>query len=54
MVCGFIATYWGARLVIQFASFGKHAPPGLKFKLAEAAMILLFGYLTGVYVWVAL
>lgn len=27
-VCGFIAVSWGVRLSIQFASFGRHAPPG--------------------------
>lgn len=52
-VAGFIGAYWGARVVIQFASFGKHAPPGLKFKFAEAALVVLFVGLTAVYGLVA-
>ena len=48
-VCSFIALYWGARLLIQLTGFGKHAPPGLAFQLAETAMIPLFLYLTAVY-----
>jgi hypothetical protein len=48
-VCGFIAVYWGVRLVIQFASFGQHAPPGRIFRLAEGALVALFATLTAVY-----
>jgi hypothetical protein len=48
-VCGFIALYWGARLVLQFASFGHHAPPGRIFRVAEAAMVALFAALTAIY-----
>ena len=48
-VSGFISMYWGARVVIQFAFFGKHAPPGNFFKLAEVALVILFLFLTGLY-----
>jgi hypothetical protein len=51
-VCGFIAFYWGARLAIQLVAFGKHAPPGALFKVAEAAMTALFLSLTVIYGWV--
>jgi len=49
VVCGFISLYWGVRLAIQFTSFGKHAPTGMRFKIAEALLILLFLFLTWVY-----
>lgn len=48
-VCGYAALYWGARLALQLTSFGKHAPPGIAFRVAEAALLALFVYLTGVY-----
>jgi hypothetical protein len=49
-VCGFIATYWGARVAIQFAYFDRSdAPRGLRYTLAEAALIALFVALTLVY-----
>lgn len=49
-VCGFIATYWGARVAIQFLYFDRSdAPPGLATRLAEAALIVLFVYLTAVF-----
>ncbi|MBX3460627.1 MAG: hypothetical protein KF696_11800 [Planctomycetes bacterium] len=55
-VCGFIAAYWGVRVVLQFAYYDrKSAPHGLKHKLAEAmfvtlfaAFTLIFGYATAV------
>jgi len=53
-VCGFITLYWLARVVIQFTYFDRRdAPPGAIFKLAEAALIVLFVFLTGVYGWAA-
>ncbi len=53
-VAGFITLYWGARLVIQFGLYDRSdAPPGLRYKLAEAAIVLLFAYLTAVYGWTA-
>src|SRR5262245_26397122 len=53
-VCGFITLYWLARIVIQFTYFDRRAaPPGAIFKFAEAALVALFVYLTGVYGWAA-
>jgi hypothetical protein len=49
-VTGFIAVYWGARVVLQFAWFDRSdAPPGAHVRLAEAALVLLFVFLTCVY-----
>jgi hypothetical protein len=48
-VCAFIAVYWGARLGIQFAWFRAEAPPGPRFRLAEAALVALFVFLTLAY-----
>jgi len=49
-VCAFIALYWGARLVVQFAWFGRAGgPAGIRYRLAEAALVALFVYLTVVY-----
>jgi len=53
LVCGFIGTWWGARLVIQFTYFDRTAaPPGWRYRVAEAALVLLFVVLTAVY-WTA-
>lgn len=49
-VAGFIALYWGARVVIQFAYFDRadfQTGPGVR--LAEAALVALFVYLALVY-----
>jgi hypothetical protein len=49
-VTGFITAYWLGRIVIQFCYFDRgDAPPGLHVKLAEAALVALFFYLTAVY-----
>jgi hypothetical protein len=49
-VCGFIAAYWGARLLIQFAYFDRSdAPKGPHFAVGEAALVGLFVLLTVVY-----
>lgn len=49
-VSGFIALYWGVRLVLQFTWFDRSAaPPGLLPRLAEAALVTLFVALTLVY-----
>lgn len=49
-VTGFIAVYWGARLAIQFAYFDRSdVPPGRAVRLAEAALVGLFVFLTAVY-----
>lgn len=50
VVTGFIAVYWGARLVIQFAYFDRSdVPPGWGVPFAEAALVGLFPFLTVVY-----
>jgi hypothetical protein len=49
-VAGFIALYWGVRLVLQFAYYDrKDAPSGLGFRVAEAALVTLFLALAWVY-----
>ena len=50
-VTGYALLYWGARLGIQLVCFGKHAPEGLRFKLAEGALTLAFAVLTAIYAW---
>lgn len=42
-VTGFIAAYWGVRVILQFTYYDrKSAPHELKHKLAEAFFIILF------------
>ena len=42
-VTGFIALWWAARVVIQFAYFDRsQAPKGLFFVVAEIALVVLF------------
>ncbi len=49
-VCGFIAVYWAARVVIQFAYFDRtEVPEGLFFVVGETALVTLFASLTIVY-----
>ena len=49
-VTGFMALYWGARVVIQFTYFDRSdAPPGAHVRLAEAGLVALFVYLALVY-----
>jgi hypothetical protein len=49
-VTGFLATYWGVRLALQFLYLDRSdAPPGAVFRLAEAALVALFVFLTAVY-----
>ncbi|HEY9844368.1 MAG: hypothetical protein ACAI44_23805 [Candidatus Sericytochromatia bacterium] len=49
-VAGFIATYWGSRVVIQFTYFDtSELPKGWPYKLAEVSLVALFIFLTGVY-----
>jgi hypothetical protein len=49
-VTGFIATYWGARLALQFTVLDRSdAPSGPWFRVAEAALVLLFVALTATY-----
>ncbi len=50
LVCGFIAVYWAARVVIQFVYFDRsEAPKGGFFVMAETALVTLFVGLTIVY-----
>jgi hypothetical protein len=50
-VTGCIALYWGARLALQLVGFDRNdMPVGPRYRLAEAALTLLFAYLTTVYV----
>jgi hypothetical protein len=49
-VTGFIATYWTARLVLQFVVVRRRdMPSGARYRVAEAALVLLFTYLSSVY-----
>ena len=49
-VCGFIAVYWGARLVLQFTWIDRSdAPHGAVYVAAEVALVALFVALTAVY-----
>ena len=52
---GFIAAYWGVRLLVQFLYFDRSArPDGLGYRIAEAALVMLFLALTGIYARLAL
>ena len=54
-VTGFMAAYWGGRLVIQFGYFDRSdAPTGPAVRLAEVALVGLFVYLTMAYGYAAL
>lgn len=48
-VTGFIATYWGARLLSQLVFDRADMPHGLRYRLGEAALVSLFVFLTSVY-----
>ena len=49
-VCSFIALYWGARVVIQFAYFDRSdAPKGWFFVMGEGVLVILFLSLTIIY-----
>jgi hypothetical protein len=49
-VTGFITAYWVGRVLIQFFYFDRSdAPPGLHVRLAEAALVALFLFLSLVY-----
>jgi hypothetical protein len=53
-VAAYIAAYWGGRVVIQFVYFDRaDAPPGVAVRLAEAALVGLFVFLTLVYGYAA-
>jgi hypothetical protein len=54
-VTGFIAIYWGARLILQFTYYDRSVSgERLLFRLAEAAYVTLFAALTLIYTAVAL
>lgn len=54
-VCGFIALYWAARLLIQLFWFDrKDAPSGAIFKAAEIALTASFAFLAVVYACAAI
>lgn len=48
-VTGFIAVYWGARLIVQFACFRHFAPRGTIYRVGEEGLVTLFVSLTAVY-----
>jgi hypothetical protein len=49
-VTGFMALYWGARVAVQFLYYNRRdAPAGALFRIAEAALVLLFLFLTVTY-----
>jgi len=50
-VCGYALCYWGVRLLLQVVSFRHHAPRGRFYALADAAVTLLFAYLSGLFGW---
>jgi hypothetical protein len=50
LVAGFIATWWGARFVLQFTTMDrKSAPPGLHVRLAEVGLVALFSSNAAIY-----
>jgi hypothetical protein len=54
-VSGFIALYWTARLGLQLFGFDRSDMPlGARYRAAEGALVLLFTYLSGVYLAVFL
>lgn len=53
-LCTFMAVYWGARIVIQFAYFDRsETPAGIHFVVAECLLVALFVALTAVYSYAA-
>lgn len=53
-VTSFIALYWGARVVIQFAYFDRSgAPSGVLVRLAEIVLVSLFVFFTVAYGYAA-
>jgi hypothetical protein len=52
-VTGFIAAYWGVRVLLQFAYYDrKSTPKGLKYTVGEAVFVTLFAALTVVFGYV--
>lgn len=53
-VAGYVTAYWAARLAVQFLYFDRsEAPAGALYRVAEAALVALFVFLTGVYGYAA-
>jgi hypothetical protein len=53
-VTGYVTVYWGARLCVQLFYFDRSsAPAGTRYRVAEAALVGLFVYLTAVYGWLS-
>ncbi len=48
-VCGFITTYWGARVLIQIFAYRAAKPKGWFFVFADWAFLFAFAFLTFVY-----
>ena len=54
-VTGFIAIYWGARVVIQFTWFDRNeAPEGAIYRFAEFILVSLFTFFTVAYAYAAI
>jgi len=52
ILTGYIALYWGARVLVQFFWFDRSAaPPGAFYELAEVALVGLFVFFTVVYAY---
>lgn len=52
-VTGFIAAYWGVRVLLQFVYYDrKSTPKGLKYTVGEAVFVTLFAVLTVVFSYV--
>lgn len=53
-VTGYIAVYWGTRLLVQFFYFDRSdAPPGTIYKVGEVMLVGLFIFLTAIYGYLA-
>lgn len=53
-LCGFIALYWGVRIVVQFLAYREFEPKGQHFLLAKFLYLTAFGYCTAIYGAIAL
>ncbi|MCB9871097.1 MAG: hypothetical protein H6836_01725 [Planctomycetes bacterium] len=52
-VCAYIATYWGARTLLQVSSYHRHTPQGVGYRVGEAAATGAFAFCAAVYASVA-
>lgn len=54
LLTGFIAVYWISRVLIQFLYFDRaNFPNGNWYRLGEAALVLVFVFLSCIYGWAA-